>query len=79
MKPTATLINLARGGIVDETALVAALRERRIAAAGLDVFEGEPKMQPGVAHGAQCGAHAPHRQRHIENAPRHGRSWRRTT
>lgn len=41
MKPTATLINVARGGIVDDVALVAALREQRIAAAGLDVFEGE--------------------------------------
>ena len=46
MKPTATLINLARGGIVDENALVAALREQRIAAAGLDVFEGEPQVNP---------------------------------
>lgn len=48
MKPTATLINIARGGIVDEDALVTALRERRIAAAGLDVFEGEPKVHPGL-------------------------------
>lgn len=48
MKPTATLVNIARGGIVDEDALVAALRERRIAAAGLDVFEGEPKVNPGL-------------------------------
>jgi gluconate 2-dehydrogenase len=46
MKPTATLVNIARGGIVDENALVAALREKRIAAAGLDVFEGEPKVNP---------------------------------
>ncbi|MFZ6861769.1 2-hydroxyacid dehydrogenase [Undibacterium sp. Ji67W] len=44
MKPTATLINLARGGIVDDVALIAALREKRIAAAGLDVFENEPKF-----------------------------------
>lgn len=42
MKPGATLINIARGGIVDDAALIAALRERRIAAAGLDVFENEP-------------------------------------
>ena len=48
MKPTATLVNIARGGIVDENALVQALREKRIAAAGLDVFEGEPKVNPGL-------------------------------
>ena len=48
MKPTATLTNIARGGIVDDEALVAALREKRIAAAGLDVFEGEPKLNPGL-------------------------------
>ena len=44
MKPTATLTNIARGGVVDDAALAAALRERRIAAAGLDVFEGEPQV-----------------------------------
>lgn len=48
MKPTATLVNIARGGIVDENALVAALREKRIAAAGLDVFEGEPHINPAL-------------------------------
>jgi gluconate 2-dehydrogenase len=46
MKPTATLTNVARGGIVDDGALATALRERRIAAAGLDVFEGEPAVHP---------------------------------
>ncbi|MBX3635219.1 MAG: D-glycerate dehydrogenase [Rubrivivax sp.] len=48
MKPTATLTNIARGGIVDDAALAAALREGRIAAAGLDVFEGEPAVHPGL-------------------------------
>jgi len=46
MKPTATLTNVARGGIVDDAALAVALRERRIAAAALDVFEGEPSVHP---------------------------------
>ncbi len=48
MKPTATLINLARGGIVDDAALAQALRDKRIAAAGLDVFEGEPAVTPAL-------------------------------
>jgi glyoxylate/hydroxypyruvate/2-ketogluconate reductase len=48
MKPTATLINIARGGIVDDAALAVALKENRIAAAGLDVFEGEPKVNPAL-------------------------------
>ena len=48
MKTTATLTNVARGGIVDDAALAAALREGRIAAAGLDVFEGEPRVHPDL-------------------------------
>jgi glyoxylate/hydroxypyruvate/2-ketogluconate reductase len=48
MKPTATLVNIARGGIVDDAALALALRDKRIAAAGLDVFEGEPKVHPDL-------------------------------
>jgi glyoxylate/hydroxypyruvate/2-ketogluconate reductase len=46
MKPTATLTNIARGGVVDDAALAKALRDKRIAAAGLDVFEGEPQVHP---------------------------------
>ncbi|MDO8719985.1 MAG: D-glycerate dehydrogenase [Polaromonas sp.] len=48
MKPTATLVNIARGGIVDDAALAAALKDKRIAAAGLDVFEGEPLVHPDL-------------------------------
>jgi len=48
MKPTATLVNIARGGIVDDAALAVALRDKRIAGAGLDVFEGEPKVHPDL-------------------------------
>lgn len=46
MKPTATLVNIARGGIVDEPALADALAHGRLAAAGLDVYEGEPAVRP---------------------------------
>lgn len=44
MRPTAVLINTARGPIVDEEALIKALRDKKIAAAGLDVFENEPEI-----------------------------------
>jgi glyoxylate reductase len=52
MKETAYLINVARGELVDETALVRALQQRMIAGAALDVYENEPAMAPGLA---ACG------------------------
>jgi glyoxylate reductase len=48
MRPTAYLINAARGPIVDEAALIRALAEERIAGAGLDVYEHEPRINPAL-------------------------------
>jgi len=48
MKPTATLVNIARGGIVDDAALARALSEGRLGAAGLDVYENEPDLDPAL-------------------------------
>ena len=65
MKKTAVLINTARGELIDEAALVQALREGKIAAAGLDVFREEPPKNPEIYQldnlimGAHCAASTP--------------------
>ncbi len=59
MKPTAYLINTARGPMVDEAALVEALRSRRIAGVGLDVFENEPRVHPDLPK-LDAGVLTPH-------------------
>jgi glyoxylate reductase len=59
MKPTAVLINSSRGAVVDERALVRALQEGWIAGCGLDVYEDEPRLAPGLA-GCRNAVLAPH-------------------
>ncbi|MBR0557545.1 D-glycerate dehydrogenase [Ciceribacter sp. L1K23] len=55
MQPTSYIVNTARGGIIDETALINCLREGRIAGAGLDVFENEPAVNPKLVKLAEQG------------------------
>ena len=72
MKPSAILVNTSRGAIVDEAALVVALREGQIAAAGLDVYEHEPAMAAGLAELPEYRAATPHRQRFAWHSRRDG-------
>ena len=50
MKPSVVIVNTARGAIIDEAALVAALESGKVASAGLDVFEDEPEVHPGLVN-----------------------------
>ena len=67
MKPTAMLINTARGAVIDETALADALRQKRIAGAALDVFENEPHV---TDYAARRHRHHRHPHRHGRRSPR---------
>jgi len=66
MKPTAILVNTARGAIVDEASLVQALRDRRIAGAGLDVFAREPLPADSPLRGLPNVVLTPHQGHHVE-------------
>ena len=61
MQPSSYIVNTARGGIIDEAALIKSLREGKIAGAGLDVFEHEPAVNPKLVKLATEGKAMFHR------------------
>ena len=68
--PDGFLINVARGSIVNESELIAALQEGRIAGAGLDVYEDEPRISPALVALDECNADDPHYQGSATNEAR---------
>ena len=77
MKPSAVLVNTARGPVVDEEALAVALEDGTIFAAGIDVYEREPQVHPRLLAAPARGAAAAHRERLGGHAPAHGAAGRR--
>lgn len=71
--PRGTLVNVSRGTVVDEPALIAALRERRIAAAGLDVFLNEPEIDPAFFAFDDAVLHPHHASGTVETRAEMGR------
>ena len=76
MKPTAVLVNTARGTVVDELALADALHDGRLFAAGIDVYEREPVVEPRLLERAAHRLAAAHRLRHRRRPAPAWRRWR---
>ena len=72
MKPTAFLINTSRGKVVEEAALIEALQSKRIAGAGLDVFEFEPQIHPALLAMPNVVVSPAHGHRHRRDSLGHG-------